>query len=193
MTINKNEIINFLSGYYYNGHISDFTNLSDIFDVDELAPLELQTEIHKQYKVDIEPFMHDIKTVGDLCDLIEFLVSKNKNFTPTRKEKMKKQKITYNQFVESAKKILVKNSNNLNINKLALTVNLVRDLGMDSLDLVELAHGLEKQYNFYIPNELFQKMKSLNFGEISSLAYKYLIEQETKRIAEGIAQNQMVR
>lgn len=106
---------------------------------------------------------------------------------------IKDQQITYKQFVESAKQMLKKSFDNLDTNKISLTTNLMYDFGMDSLNYIEMLHGLEKQYNFHIQDENIQQMKNLNFGEICRLAYMSLEKQQTKRIVNNITQNQMVK
>ena len=165
MTTIEKDVIEILNKDY-NNNVTSETLLKEIYGPDKLGIVELELAIFKKFSVDIDTFRDDINTVDDLCKLVEYMVSKNKKHVVAKKEKTKKQKVSYEQFVESAKQILKKSVNNLDTDKISLTSNLMHDFGMDSLDYTEMLFGLEKLYNFHIDDKLFQKTKHLNFGEI---------------------------
>lgn len=192
MIINENDIIEILK-QEYKGNITPETTLAEIYGPDELGIVELELAILKKFKVDIETFRGNFNTVDDLCKLVEYLVSKNQKYVVAKKDKQKRQKVTFKEFVESAKQMLKKSFDNLDTNKISLTTNLMYDFGMDSLNYIEMLHGLEKQYNFRIKDETVHKMKELNFGEICRLAYMSLEKQQTAFVVNNVAQKQMVR
>ena len=192
MTTIEKDVIEILNKDY-NNNVTSETLLKEIYGPDKLGIVELELAIFKKFSVDIDTFRDDINTVDDLCKLVEYMVSKNKKHVVAKKEKTKKQKVSYEQFVESAKQILKKSVNNLDTDKISLTSNLMHDFGMDSLDYTEMLFGLEKLYNFHIDDKLFQKTKHLNFGEICRLAYASLNASETKKAISNVYKKTNVR
>jgi acyl carrier protein len=62
---------------------------------------------------------------------------------------------------EKTKKII---ADTLGVNETALTpeTDLIKDLGADSLDVVELVSILEKEFKVSIPDEKIERMKKVN-------------------------------
>ena len=182
-----NDIIEILK-QEYKGNITPETTLSEIYGPDELGIVELELEILKKFKVDIEAFRGNFNTVDDLCKLVEYMVSKNKKHVVAKKEKTKKQKVTFKEFVESAKQILGKNMDNLIVSKIYLSTNFY-DFGADSLDRTELAFALEKKYDFVVPDNILAN-RNLNFGEFCRVAYMALTAKQVKQFIQNNTQKQ---
>lgn len=99
--------------------------------------------------------------------------------------------ITYNKILKAAQEFLVSDPElYLNKQDVVPTASLSRDLGLDSLDKLQLIMGIEKQLNIQINDDEIMKRKTGNLGEFCQAIYEQInapvVKTEQPKTTEDI-------
>lgn len=136
--------------------------------------------LERRYNLPVFVDITEIDSINDAYIVFTGGIAKmRQNFSQknSKKEqdKMTQTKITYNQILKAAQEFLVSDPElYLNKQDIVPTASLSRDLGMDSLDKLQLIMGIEKQLNIQINDDEIMKRKTGNLGEFCQAIYEQI-------------------
>lgn len=95
--------------------------------------------------------------------------------TPAKVEQKVSKKYTQSEIFELVKKELKEGAYSLQKHSISLQSSFSKDLGLDSLDVVEFIMNMEKAFDIWIPGEMLEKMTTV---------------QDAVRLIDGILKKQ---
>ena len=93
-----------------------------------------------------------------------------------------------NQDIENKVIKIIADSLALNIDDIKVNSTLFIDLGLDSLDFLDIIFSLEKEFNIKLRDKEFENLLKIDASQAKEINSLFLTKDEIKRISEWIPQ-----